>query len=101
MRLLGESAQAAADAVIAEVGALGGDGGVIVVAPDGSRPVFAFNTPGHVPRRGPTASGLREVAIFSGVIPARERESMGNQLNLSFLRLPKRMSPSRRARSAA
>ena len=27
MRLLGEEAQAAADAVIAEVGALGGDGG--------------------------------------------------------------------------
>ncbi|MEO6041109.1 MAG: isoaspartyl peptidase/L-asparaginase, partial [Croceibacterium sp.] len=36
MRLLGESAQAAADAVMAEVGALGGDGGVIVAAPDGT-----------------------------------------------------------------
>src|SRR5690606_19225927 len=37
MRLLGESAQQAADAVIAEIGALGGDGGVIVAAPTGPR----------------------------------------------------------------
>jgi beta-aspartyl-peptidase (threonine type) len=64
MRLLGESAQAAADAVIAEVGALGGDGGVIVAAPDGSRPVFAFNTRGMYRGRADSA-GLREVAIFA------------------------------------
>jgi beta-aspartyl-peptidase (threonine type) len=63
MRLLGESAQTAADAAIAEVGALGGDGGVIVVAPDGSRPVFAFNTPGMYRARA-DSEGLREVAIF-------------------------------------
>jgi L-asparaginase / beta-aspartyl-peptidase len=63
MRLLGESAQAAADAVIAEVGALGGDGGVIVAAPDGST-AFSFNTPGMYRARADSA-GLREVAIFA------------------------------------
>ena len=62
MRLLGESAQAAADAVIAEVGALGGDGGVIVAAPDGTT-AFSFNTPGMYRGRADSA-GLREVAIF-------------------------------------
>ena len=62
MRLLGESAQAAADAVIAEVGALGGDGGVIVAAPDGST-AFSFNTPGMYRGRA-DSEGLREVAIF-------------------------------------
>jgi beta-aspartyl-peptidase (threonine type) len=63
MRLLGESAQVAADAVIAEVGALGGDGGVIVAAP-GSAPVFAFNTPGMYRGRA-NSEGLRELAIFA------------------------------------
>lgn len=62
MRLRGESAQTAADAVIAEVGALGGDGGVIVAAP-GSAPVFAFNTPGMYRGRA-DSEGLRELAIF-------------------------------------
>ncbi len=64
MQLLGESAQAAADAVIAEVGALGGDGGVIVAAPDGST-VFSFNTPGMYRGRA-DSGGMREVAIFAG-----------------------------------
>ena len=64
MRLLGEDAQAAADAVIAEVGALGGDGGVIVAAPGGAT-VFAFNTPGMYRGRA-DSGGLREVAIFAG-----------------------------------
>lgn len=64
MRLLGESAQAAADAVIAEVGALGGDGGVIVAAPDGTT-AFSFNTPGMYRGRA-DSHGLREVAIFGG-----------------------------------
>jgi L-asparaginase / beta-aspartyl-peptidase len=63
MRLLGESAQAAADAVIADVGELGGDGGVIVAAPDGST-AFSFNTPGMYRARADSA-GLREVAIFA------------------------------------
>lgn len=62
MRLLGETAQAAADAVIAEVGALGGDGGVIVAAPDGTT-VFSFNTPGMYRGRA-DSYGSREVAIF-------------------------------------
>jgi beta-aspartyl-peptidase (threonine type) len=64
MRLLGESAQVAADAVIAEVGALGGDGGVIVAAPDGST-AFSFNTPGMYRARA-NSEGMREVAIFAG-----------------------------------
>ncbi len=64
MRLLGESAQAAADAVIAEVGELGGDGGVIVAAPDGTT-VFSFNTPGMYRGRA-DGTGLHEVAIFAG-----------------------------------
>jgi beta-aspartyl-peptidase (threonine type) len=63
MRLLGEDAQAAADAVIAEVGALGGDGGVIVAAPDGTT-AFSFNTPGMYRARA-DSEGLREVAIFA------------------------------------
>ncbi|WP_338467394.1 isoaspartyl peptidase/L-asparaginase [Novosphingobium sp. ZN18A2] len=63
MRLAGESAQQAADTVIGEVGALGGDGGVIVAAPDGST-AFAFNTPGMYRGRADNA-GLREVAIFA------------------------------------
>ena len=62
MRLLGDDAQAAADAAIAEVGALGGDGGVIVAAPNGDT-AFAFNTPGMYRARA-DGSGLREVAIF-------------------------------------
>jgi len=62
MRLLGESAQAAADTVIGEVGALGGDGGVIVAAPNGST-AFSFNTPGMYRGRA-DSTGLREVAIF-------------------------------------
>jgi len=64
MRLLDESAQAAADAVIAEMEGLGGDGGVIVAAPDGST-VFSFNTPGMYRGRA-DSGGLREVAIFAG-----------------------------------
>ena len=63
MRLLGESAQVAADAAIAEIGALGGSGGVIVAAPDGST-AFAFNTPGMYRARADSA-GLCEAAIFA------------------------------------
>lgn len=62
IRLAGDSAQAAADTVLAEVGGLGGDGGVIVVTPTGEA-VFSFNTPGMYRARA-TAAGLREVAIF-------------------------------------
>ena len=63
MRLLGETVQQAADAAIVDVGALGGDGGVIAVGPDGST-AFAFNTPGMYRGRA-DGSGLREIAIFS------------------------------------
>lgn len=63
IRLAGESAQLAADTVIAEVGKLGGDGGVIVVTPSGEA-LFAFNTPGMYRGRASSA-GLRELAIFA------------------------------------
>ena len=62
MRMLGESAQAAADAVMAEVKALGGEGGVIVVGADGSG-VTSFNTPGMY--RGMANPSERSVAIYS------------------------------------
>jgi beta-aspartyl-peptidase (threonine type) len=55
--------QRIADAVIGEVGELGGDGGVIVVTPDGA-PVFSMNTPGMYRARA-TAEGLKEVKIFA------------------------------------
>lgn len=62
LRFTHDSAQAAADTVMAETGALGGDGGVIVVTPDGQA-VFSFNTAGMYRARGNSA-GLHEVAIF-------------------------------------
>jgi beta-aspartyl-peptidase (threonine type) len=61
MRMLGESAQQAADAVIADVGALGGTGGVIVAAP-GGQAAFAFNTPGMY--RGMATPEGRQVGIY-------------------------------------
>lgn len=60
--LLGETAQQAADAVIAEIGTLGGDGGVIVAGADGST-AFALNTAGMYRGRA-DSSGIREVKIF-------------------------------------
>jgi beta-aspartyl-peptidase (threonine type) len=63
VRLLGESVQAAADAVIADVVALGGDGGVIVAGADGST-AFAFNTSGMFRARA-DSEGLSEVGIFA------------------------------------
>jgi beta-aspartyl-peptidase (threonine type) len=62
MRLLGEGAQAAADAVIAEIGDIGGHGGVIVAGANGS-PAFALNTAGMYRGRA-DSEGLREIAIF-------------------------------------
>jgi beta-aspartyl-peptidase (threonine type) len=59
---LHETIQQAADATIAEVGALGGDGGVIVAGPDGST-AFSFNTPGMYRGRADSA-GMREVKLF-------------------------------------
>jgi len=63
MRLLGEGPQQAADTVLAEIGRLGGDGGVIVAAPDGTT-AFSFNTSGMYRARADSA-GLHEVAIYS------------------------------------
>ena len=62
MRLVGESPQVAADTVMLETGEMGGDGGVIVVSPDG-KAVFSFNTPGMYRARADW-EGLREVAIY-------------------------------------
>ena len=62
IRLAGESPQAAADAVMAEVRALGGTGGVIVTGPGGEA-LWSFTTPGMYRARA-TAAGLREVAIY-------------------------------------
>jgi len=61
IRMGGESAQAAADAVMAEVAELGGTGGVIVVTPGGEG-VTSFNTPGMY--RGQASPAGRSVAIF-------------------------------------
>jgi beta-aspartyl-peptidase (threonine type) len=59
----GLSAQAAADQVIkTDLTALGGDGGVIVLGPDGAV-VFSFNTEGMY-RASRTADGPAVVAIF-------------------------------------
>lgn len=62
MRMLGEDAKAAADHLIAELGELGGTGGVIVTAPDGSA-TFSFNTPGMYRGRA-TSAGEKYVAIY-------------------------------------
>ena len=61
MRMDGEGAQAAADAVMAEVLALGGSGGVIVVTPGGEG-IYSFNTPGMY--RGQASATGRSVAIY-------------------------------------
>jgi L-asparaginase / beta-aspartyl-peptidase len=62
MRMLGEDANAAADHVIGELAELGGTGGVIVTAPDGTA-TFRFNTPGMYRGRANSA-GEKYVAIY-------------------------------------
>ena len=62
MRMLGETAAVAADKVIADVGSLGGSGGVILVTPGGDA-AWAFNTPGMY-RGLASAEGCR-VAIYA------------------------------------
>ncbi len=59
-----DDVQEESDAVMGEVGDLGGTGGVIVVTPDGHA-IFSFNTPGMYRGRA-SSSGLNEVAIFAG-----------------------------------
>ncbi len=63
IRIGGEAPQAAADAVMAEVTRLGGDGGVILVTPSGDA-IFSYSTAGMYRGRA-TSAGLNEVAIFS------------------------------------
>jgi beta-aspartyl-peptidase (threonine type) len=62
MRLAGETPAVAAQAVLGEVGAMGGVGGVIVVSPGGET-ALAFTTPGMF-RGHADSSGVHEVAIF-------------------------------------
>lgn len=63
MRLAGAGAQAAADAVIADVATLGGRGGVIVAAPDGGL-AWSFDTPLMYRGRASSDGGSR-VAVFA------------------------------------
>lgn len=63
VRIGGEAVQAAADAVMAEVKALGGTGGVIVVSPAGEA-AFSFNTPGMY--RGRRAAGEPGIVAIYG-----------------------------------
>jgi beta-aspartyl-peptidase (threonine type) len=61
IRLLGEAPQAAADAVMGEVGALGGAGGVIVVTLAGEA-IFSFTTPGMY--RGEASPAGHTTALY-------------------------------------
>ncbi len=62
IRFKGEAPQAAADAVMAEVAGLGGDGGVIVTGPSGAL-AWSYNTPGMY-RGKVAAGGAKTVAIY-------------------------------------
>jgi beta-aspartyl-peptidase (threonine type) len=62
MSMKGESAQTAADATLADVKALGGDGGVIVVGANGDA-VFGIEASGMYRGRA-TSAGVNQVAIF-------------------------------------
>jgi beta-aspartyl-peptidase (threonine type) len=61
MRMLGEDVATAADRAVADVGRLGGSGGVIVVTPRGEA-AYAFNTPGMY--RGTAGPEGKTVAIY-------------------------------------
>ncbi len=62
MRLRGEAPEAAVRHVLAEIGELGGAGGIILVAPDGTA-LHAFSTPGMY--RGDASPAGQSVAIFA------------------------------------
>ncbi len=62
MRFLDEDAGTATAAVLAEIVAMGGTGGIIVAAPDGTS-TWRFSTPGMY-RATATADGARTIAIF-------------------------------------
>ncbi|MEE4200791.1 MAG: isoaspartyl peptidase/L-asparaginase [Erythrobacter sp.] len=68
--LVQEISQGIADAVMAEVRELGGDGGVIVVTPEGHA-LYSFNTSGMY-RGRVTSAGVNEVAIFGGDVSASD-----------------------------
>lgn len=68
VRLSGESVRDAADAVLADVKALGGSGGVIVAGRGGG--VWSFNTPGMY-RARTDATGDRTIAIYGDEEAAR------------------------------
>lgn len=68
MILTKDEIQEEVDAVIGEVGDLGGDGGVIVVTPIGHA-LYSFNTEGMYRGRA-DSDGLNEVAIFGEEAPA-------------------------------
>lgn len=59
-----EEAEYIADSVMADVKDLGGDGGVILVTPEGHA-IYSFNTSGMYRGRA-TSDGVNEVAIFGG-----------------------------------
>ncbi|WP_118858182.1 isoaspartyl peptidase/L-asparaginase family protein [Sphingomonas mesophila] len=63
MMLSGESLQQALDAVLADVRELGGNGGLIAVAPSGEA-AWGFTTPGMY-RARTGSDGAREVAVYS------------------------------------
>jgi beta-aspartyl-peptidase (threonine type) len=63
-RVRAELQQRVADAVMDDVKELGGDGGVILVTPEGET-IFSFNTTGMYRGRA-TSAGVNEVAIFGG-----------------------------------
>ncbi|MDZ3832294.1 MAG: isoaspartyl peptidase/L-asparaginase [Sphingopyxis sp.] len=62
IRMQGDTPKQAADAVIAEIGGLGGSGGVIVTSPSGSAD-WSFNTEGMY-RAKANSAGERHVAIY-------------------------------------
>jgi len=64
VRLGGEGLQAALDGVLADIKALGGDGGMIAVTPKGEV-AWGFNTPGMY--RGMADSKGRKVGLYSEV----------------------------------
>ncbi|MCG2842816.1 isoaspartyl peptidase/L-asparaginase [Sandaracinobacter sp. RS1-74] len=61
-RFGGQPLQQAADEVLAEVKAMGGDGGVILLPPKGE-PLFAFNSAGMYRGRA-SGSGLHEIKVY-------------------------------------
>ena len=65
--------QRIADDVMAEVKELGGDGGIILVTPEGHA-LYSFNTTGMYRGRA-TSDGINEVAIFGGEIEAEASDT--------------------------